>query len=93
MKKLKLFNKNFQTSSEILLYDQIEVKWQSFNCQQSTVGRFEKTIIAFNYIRKILQLNCQQGSVFMSGLKYVRVLNITRFLICQGFEFPGLQRV
>ena len=85
MKKLKLFNKNFQTSSEILLYDQIEVKWQSFNCQQSTVGRFEKTIIAFNYIRKILQLKLSTGFCIYVG-----------FEICQGSEYykilnlPGL---
>ena len=42
---------------------------------------FEKTIIGFNYFCKKLNLKYLKGSEEESGFKYVRVLNICKFLL------------
>ena len=55
---------------------------------------FEEIIMSFNYFRKTLNLlNLWEGSEYMSGFKYVRILNIPGLSICQGSEFSELYRI
>ena len=62
-------------------------------CQRSSLEGFGKIIIAFNYFCKTLDLKSLKGSEYVSGFKYVRILNIPGMSICQGSKFPGLHRV
>ena len=52
------------------------------------IERFGKEIIIFNYFCKKIQERLWEGSEHVSGFKYVRVLDVSKFLLkWQGSEF------
>ena len=61
-------------------------------CQWSKIECFGKFILAFNHFRKTLRLKSLRGFSYVGSFKYVRVLNIPGFSICQGSVFPALDR-
>ena len=50
---------------------------------------FLEISIAFNYFRKTLHLKSLRGFWYVSGFRYVGVLNIPGLLICQILNFQG----
>ena len=59
----------------------ISTYWETYSepDQRSKIERFGKIIIVFNWIAKKLIMNLWEVSEFVSGFKYVRVLNIHKF--------------
>ena len=86
---LKQYKAQGHSTGQLVL---IERQAYSEPCQRSKIEFFGKTIVVFKYFCKILHLKSLTGSEYLSGFKYVSILNIpaARVVNMPGFWISSI---